>query len=148
MPAKSKKQRLAYLAGIIDGEGSITVSYRKRSGYPKRFPRASLAIYNTNLNLLYWIKSSFGGSVHVYKSRNHNWKPSGCINFGDVASAELLKKLLPFLVIKTEQAKILIAMQETKMPASSGRKLGVPESILKKRESLRVQLQTLNHRGN
>lgn len=133
----NKKLRLAYLAGLVDGEGSLTIS---------KCGAARLTVYNTNLELLGWARQHFGGSVHCYQRlSNPNWKPLGRWVLGNVATAELLKKLVPYLIAKREQANLLIQFQVTKIAATEGRKLGIPIDVVHHRERLRVKLSKLNN---
>jgi hypothetical protein len=61
---------LAYLAGIIDGEGCFTLHREKNS---HRFA-SQLQIGNTDLRLLEWVKTRFGGSVNFERRNNPRHK--------------------------------------------------------------------------
>lgn len=138
---------LAYMAGIVDGEGSITVSYRRRKQYGDVQARIGLSVYNSDMRLLHWIKQRFEGSIHVQQRLGH-WKPSGAWHLSDRSACSALKQLLPFLVIKSAQAELAIQFQATKMSPSQGCKSGLPQSIIEKRKVLVNKLKQLNRKGS
>ena len=138
---------LAYMAGIVDGEGSVNISYRRKKKYGDTQARVGLFVYNSDVRLLKWIQKRFHGSVHVYAARQPTWKPFGAWHASDLATMRVLELVLPFLVIKKDQAKIAIRFQKTKLPASLGRKNGVSISVAKLRRNLMVKLKKLNKRG-
>ena len=61
---------IAYTAGIVDGEGTITICvWKKDNG--KTFPYAIVQIFNTNYDLIDWLYSTFGGgSLHTVDRGN------------------------------------------------------------------------------
>lgn len=95
---------LSYLAGIVDGEGSI--------GFIKEI-RATISIYNTDENLMKWIVEKVGG---VAKPRGKNGrKPCFHWHLNSARNVYLLCiKLLPFLIIKKEKAEKVITFLEAK----------------------------------
>lgn len=52
--------KVAYLAGLIDGEG--TISFRK-NGYAQAQIQPYISVSNTDLEMLYFIQENFGGSI-------------------------------------------------------------------------------------
>ena len=51
----------AYMAGIVDGEGSISISRQSNS----KSYICQLAIVNTNRELIEWVCDNFGGSSTI-----------------------------------------------------------------------------------
>lgn len=98
------KYELAYLAGIIDGEGCFTIeidppkSYRKGTLYTCR-----LSIINTDERLKTWLVDKVGGKIHVRKDIAGR-KP--CYAWRAYANIldELLPKIIPFLICKKDEA--------------------------------------------
>lgn len=65
-----KKSEFAYLAGLVDGEGSICLV---RSSKTAKFRWPCLSISNTTPNIIDWCKQTFGGSVvHKPKKQVHH----------------------------------------------------------------------------
>ena len=99
--------KLAYIAGIVDGEGCISV--RKR-GIHGSLPLIS--VVNTNWEVLKLIKDTFGGSISIHNRPKteaskwcYIWRQS-CL-----PAAETLERLLPYLIVKKKHA--LLAIQLT-----------------------------------
>jgi len=96
---------LAYLAGIIDGEGTIGIYYHKgRNSY-----RVKIYVVNTYKPLIDWLGSVFGG--FVYQRTHKTWKTKYEWHLGEDAM-DLLKSLIPYLKIKKEQALTAIEFRE------------------------------------
>lgn len=85
---------LHYLAGIIDGEGSV----RFKKGRP------FVAVYNTDRRLMDWIVATVGGTITGKDLRGrqpgYQWTIAGA---NDVAA--LCVSIAPILKIKSEDAK-------------------------------------------
>lgn len=103
---------LAYLAGLIDGEGTISASISlNTSGYVA--VNKFLSIFNTNYKLMLWIQSRFGGKIYS-RDRADLWKTEHQIKWSPEEASEILKWVLPYLVIKSEQAELLILIHSYK----------------------------------
>ena len=96
----------AYLAGIIDGEGSLTI-VKNKSG--KLWP--ILSITQKNPQLLYWIKNTIGHGYICRRKRD--------IYHFYLRRQSLIKDLLglikPYLILKRKQAEILIQFCENRL---------------------------------
>jgi hypothetical protein len=86
-----------YIAGIIDGEGSIICIKSK----------VRVQIANTDMNMLYKIQRSLGfGSVSQYKERKPNWKKAGIYRTcNNNESRKLLELLNGKLIIKQDKCE-------------------------------------------
>ena len=147
---------LAYLAGLIDGEGSVIVNpYCPREG--QRFKQYNLRVLvvNTNKEILEWIKSIFGGGVYSH-GKPESIKHKQCYTWNiDAKKAEiLLREVFPYLKIKKPQAKVALEFRKTfnlskYIRYENGIHVGnkVPDNLLNKRSQLREELKSLNQRG-
>jgi len=138
----------AYLAGLIDGEGSICISEHGRSdrpGYKRRNIR--LQIYNTNAVVLAWLQARFGGTLYCVRSGSLKWKDQYSLTWAEEQIVDVLNSALPYLVIKREQADIALEYQAMKMPASAGRKNGHSQEASEIYQRLFARLRQLNKRG-
>ena len=98
------KKNLAYIAGLFDGEGCVVI--RK----DRKYFRLEVRITNTNRKVIDYIHSFFNGDVIVYDKGRY--KTCYNLRFADGKGAKFLKSVLPYLIIKKEQAKLGIEFQE------------------------------------
>ena len=129
---------LAYLAGLIDGEGTISCSVNKTAKNVLALQK-QLSIFNTNLLLVSWITSRFGGKVHS-RVRSEKWKEEHQVKWSATEAVVILELVLPYLVIKKEQAEIFIALHKTKSNS-------VSKETHEYRQRLCDRVQELNKRG-
>ena len=114
MKLTKDKSKLAYLAALIDGEGyfciSKTMIYDRNS---KPYPAFDLQIgvANTSVKLMKWLVSVFGQSYRPLSQRTNTFAKKVCYQWKIERreNQELFAlALLPYLVIKSEQAKLAI----------------------------------------
>lgn len=100
----------AYLAGLMDGEGCITIAFNKR---PK-FSNCDLTIqiYNTCQKTMQYVRKKLGGALNSKQNKPnricYRWQAS-CYE-----AEAVLKILLPHLRIKILQAKVALKFQKNK----------------------------------
>jgi hypothetical protein len=134
------KLKWSYLAGIVDGEGCVSLSAYHRTDNLDGQWRYSFAfsIVNTDLKLMKWLISNFGG-VYYTKGNGGNsnwkmsylWRPKGRRN-----TEQLLLALLPYLVVKREQA--LLGLEWVRLDG---------ENNPQKRLAMVEKMRLLNQRG-
>lgn len=100
----------AYIAGIIDGEGTVTIIHLKgnyiHSRTGKLEPR--IGIYNTNEELMRKLHTVLGGMFRTIKSRGH-WQVQYYLKIRNTQTIiNILEKVSPYLIVKKEQARILM----------------------------------------
>ena len=105
-----KQTDLAYVAGIVDGEGYIGISADHRKRNPSR-PcwRLRVSVTNTNEWLMQYLMFSFGGVISLKSS--HNIKPCYNWTLNRGKAADFLKLILPYLKLKRPQAELAIQFQ-------------------------------------
>jgi len=131
---------LAYTAGMVDGEGHIGLAPTASSFLP------ILVVTNTDERIIDWLVHRFGGSIHhherdngVHKAR-HNWRLHG------KHATTLLEKLLPYLVLKHDQAQLAMSFYAPGISFHHGARR-LPEQELERRKHLHSSLKALNKRG-
>lgn len=92
---------LAYLAGLIDGEGCIGFTRIRNQLIPR------LTITNTDQSIISDLKESFGGHIIMRPPHKLHWKASSHWVLQNGKSVELLEKCYKYLRIKKNQAKCL-----------------------------------------
>ena len=98
-----KECEKAYIAGIIDGEGSIMLQKFHKNEYPS--PCVSVA--STTLELLKWIKKTVGNGVIKHKKNYNIDKHKDCYSYVikyDMA-IKLLNEIYPYLIIEVKKRR-------------------------------------------
>lgn len=135
--------KLAYLAGIIDGEGSVNITYLEK----RREYRMRLYVVNTDIRLINWLSDNFGGLVYHAKRhtvKHPSWKEKyEWVYIPSKDKVGLLEELLPYMVVKPEQ--LSIAIEYLKTTSKPGIRIG--EEAKNIRKSLHAKLRILNSRG-
>ena len=136
----------AYLAGLIDGEATITVERpgKDKQGHWKA-PRVRIIVAMTNEAIIKWLKETLGGALYV-KPPTERHKASFQWTLNGRLAVQLLEKLLPYLRVKLPQAKVAIEFGLIRMGATQTRRRTDDE--LARLHSLKDQLLVLNKRGN
>lgn len=133
---------LAYLAGLIDGEGHIAINLRSGK---YRGHQALVKVTNTKRDLLVRIAEQFGATVQKERVRNH-WKPTTDIHWAARKAVNLLKVVQPYLVIKQEQCQVVLEFANTiRWPNAKARV--ITEDEWNRREFLRLQIRQMNKRS-
>ncbi|MGI0016753.1 MAG: hypothetical protein ACREBU_25295 [Nitrososphaera sp.] len=151
--AKSKlvtETELAWLAGLWDGEGSITIfTHKERNGAEKICP--TLLVVNTNESIIaeaVRILDALGTSFHVFerKMSNPKWKDSiqlNTRNTGYIKTA--LEAMLPYLIGKKPQAQLVLRYVNKKL----GQMIAAPGRTRYDSDdrSVQQQVQAMNRTG-
>jgi hypothetical protein len=100
----------AYLAGIIDGEGCITI--HRRTPKAKENPTYALfvEIANTSPALKKWLDERFPDRTyyrHITSAKPHHKQGYGWVLSGNRQVMIFLREIAPYLVIKREQAELV-----------------------------------------
>lgn len=111
--------RCAYLAGIVDGEGTIAIIANKR--WSKRrdkqyvYHRAVVCIANTDYKLRdYLISLNLGGLCYDHSPMKEGWKQSFQWSLTSSATVySFLKVIEPYLIIKKDKAIEVMEWLET-----------------------------------
>ena len=141
-----KEIDLAYVAGIIDGEGCIGLysnTHKYLNKHREIRPRYCLTVTvcNTNEELIKWFHSLFGGHLHYRKSKEEKWKPQWECKLSANKALDFLKLIYPYLRLKKPQAEIAFRFQERQQ----GHRLTDQELIIAASE--KVLMANLNKRG-
>lgn len=103
----------AYLAGIIDGEGTIQLSQASTRYNGGNNYKYMIRIYNTDTNLIEWIHERFSGNVRVHNrgkvGEAFGKKPIHMVDWRNVDDiGDILQGVMPYLVVKRDLAETLM----------------------------------------
>lgn len=116
----------AWLAAIIDGEGSIMLTRRKEGGDTYKKVRPVVSVSNTDVRLMDALKERTGtGSVYLHRrAPKENQKRDGYTWRLNASDQRIwIPRIRPFLVLKGEQADLLmeaLVLRETRTSVSGG----------------------------
>ena len=135
---------LAYLAGIIDGEGTLGVSkHKKERGH--HYPYLTIA--NTSFALIQLVHKLIGeGSVYEYKSRQPKWKASYEFALRGNGLRRFLPLIQEFLFLKRRQAELVSEMLRLTNRKDPTYVYKDPKR-LERREEIIEELHALNLKG-
>lgn len=148
----------AYLAGVIDSDGSITIERckdrRRDDGVVNYTLRVSLKM--TYSSVIDWVIERLGGYREVQnyteKMKNRNARPQYVLRLSGQKASRLCEMILPYMVAKKDRAQLGIDFAETKFDNTKrdkGRVLELPDDIRQARKIIYDKMKKSNSvRGN
>jgi len=151
MPVMSKLTA-AYLAGLIDGEGSLEI--RKKG----RKYEARIRVWMVNYELIKWLYDSFGGFLGKREFDNNCKTAYGWTIKGKKQVEPIIKKIRPYLKVKKNQAELIIKFLKTfdncsfvkvknKSEYHNGHHLELSDDAIENRDIFFYKMKELNRRG-
>ena len=144
----------SYMAGILDGEGCLSIgnfSGNRKNG--DRHYQTNLCVCSTDVILIDWIVSTFGGYKGTYTPKQMSRNGRKQVYRWQCSSDRLLhicEITHPYLTIKKRQAEILIAMRKTFTNSHNEkgkqRVQNLSKEILDLRQSYFIELRALHNR--
>jgi hypothetical protein len=142
-PKIMRPEEAAYCAGLLDGEGTITIVKHSRKvarlGY--RY-QAEVMVANTFYPVLeHFVQLCGNGRIVATYSKPHH-KPGYRVQFSPNQIRHVLPQLRPYLVVKAAQADLVLEFLGF---ATIGKHL--TDAEYQRTESLRTNVRALNKRG-
>jgi hypothetical protein len=142
----------AYFAGIIDGEGCVSIRKAECNRFEKS-PRysARITVGNTSRDLIEQLFLTFGGAV-TYRFGTTKKRPCWLWSLQSRKAREVIRAVRPYLVVKQHQADLLAEFVDN-FESFKGARPGhfggqrTSETELSRREALFVRMKTLNRVG-
>jgi hypothetical protein len=139
--------QIAYLAGLIDGEGCFYIGHVKQGKYGNGLQwHSMLKITSCDEELIIWLENIFGGS----KDSRYRWTSKQAFTrpvFNWQATGAMLDYLLPivmpYLIIKKKQCDVMMRYRLTSKNIGSKR---LPPEVTEKRLELLSEMRNLNSR--
>jgi hypothetical protein len=137
------KVNTQYVAGLIDGEGTVT--YLPRKSVKGNISYALIVdVSNTNRTVLEALKAKYGGSISVTKRAPpcktcYTWRVQSRL------ALRVLEEVFPYLIVKKKQAEILIPHCRAKRRNAGGKRR--PREFWEKERAIRQTIRSLNKRG-
>lgn len=146
---------LAYVAGLLDGEGSIGISLKKKGtvyirkkGYTRKTDKYSLHIQigNTNRKVIEWLKDIFGGQFQIVKHKDCRGEKFFAWHLYTNKAYNLLNCILPYMKIKRKQCELAVEFQKEIIKFKGCKH--IPKLSLSKRKTIKEYISFLNKNGN
>jgi len=112
-----EKTVLAYLAGMIDADGYITITRSIRKG--KNYFAAQIGIAGTKRQPHDLAASMWGGKVSTYIPKNPEHRPQHQWQRMGKSAVSVIESIYPYLLIKKENAELALELQEMVLEISS-----------------------------
>lgn len=144
---KLTETQKAYIAGMIDADGSVGIDRRTSESdkYPYNFAVRVLVV-NTDYDLILWLKKVIGAGC-AYKTEYRykpNWNTVHRYQLTNEKGVELLNQIIPYMIVKRERAE-LVASLPTRKTMCSKKGRSVENYALQ--NALYEQVSILNKRG-
>lgn len=131
--------QLGYIAGFLDGEGSIAIGKGRTHYSGKRVFYLRLSVHQVDRRPLDALAERYGGSLRLSTSHKPNpiweWVVSG------TTAAKVLAEVEPLLISKREQAQLALEFQSRKSThgnrATSGEELAAQEELYTRMRELK-----------
>jgi hypothetical protein len=148
--------QLAYMAGIMDGEGTFYIgNYSGNRLNGDKHYQTIIAIASTDQSLIGWLHNTFGGSTREYTPNQMAKNSRKQVYRWQATSNRLLhicEEIMPYLVIKKRQCEIMIEIRRTfhDLHNIKGRQhvQNLPKGVLELRQSLMEELRSLHSRSH
>lgn len=101
-----------YLAGLFDGEGHVSITWSRNSGYA-RSPKLCVKLTNSHLPVIETVKEMYGGHIYKVKKGKETYLQVYTISLTVEESKRFLHDLMPHLIIKKRQAELALEFSAT-----------------------------------
>lgn len=138
---------LAYIAGIIDGEGNIQIvkiKPGKKYGSINYTYELKVSVSNTDWRLVDWLRNKVGGFISTCKSEGK--KNAYKIGFSISIVDRLLPLVYNYMIIKKEQVDVAFEFRKT-FDTKHPRRKSTNSEVLSVRESLYRKMLDLHNSG-
>jgi len=138
---------LAYVAGMIDGEGCIHIHRMKHRGRRRETYTLMVTIANNSWDLLSHLRLRLSGCIDRSNAQRGRERTSYRLRFNGNNAAMLLEAVYPYLVLKSSHARIASEFQWRIRLRKTRKKAPLtPEEFYQMSDLKRVTTQ-LNRRG-
>lgn len=151
--ARGERRRitLEYLAGFMDGEGSVMITRSCVRNSKSVHYRARVSLTNTDRRVLEDIRDAFGGIFVKYPRQNDTWKTGYGLVWTEGMIRRLLPRLRPHLRLKQRQADHVLEFIDhvrSTVRTRNGRFFAPhPKYVMEFRDALYRRMRGLNMKG-
>lgn len=141
-------ETLAWMAGAIDGEGTIFISRtHPRQGSKNVRHVLIVRVGNADERFMAPFQRFFPGGRQTHRFNNGRWKSVHLWTLTGAKAASFLRGVRPHLVIKGEQADLGLEFYDEYRSFMKTGRHGVSSDEMTRRESLYERIRALNRKG-
>lgn len=105
-PIELEREEWAYISGLIDGEGTITIFRRKGKKYEELTPIFSLS--SIDKEIIYWLKEKLKcGTISLSKNKRENQRDTYIIRKSGFGILPILNGISPYTIIKKKNTILI-----------------------------------------
>lgn len=123
-----KETDIAYIAGLIDGEGYIGIKRRTALSNGRVNPsyQERIQIRMVDEPAIKFIAGTLGGNYYTEKPNAHKGRPLYCFQASDQIAVKILQTILPYLKVKRQVAEKVL---EFRIMRSNPEKIGIQTTM-------------------
>ena len=146
------KIKLGWMAGIIDGEGTISAFWVKPKKYKgnSRYLQVYIGVTNTDNKITEECrKITKMGGIYYRHLKHKIWNDWSCWRIRGESACKIAEIILPFLISKKVQAKVLLKWRNLERFVGYHKKntIAITQNAIKQRTKIYNQMMKLNKRG-
>ena len=136
----------AYAAGLIDGEGCISIAHRNERVF---YPRVDVGMGLKGLPALEKLMATYGGSIQVTRRQSQKWEEARAWRLFGRPLERFLMAILPHLILKREHARLALSLQQMidSLPRRPNGSALWTEKATKDAKAIRALMTELNRKG-
>lgn len=120
-------EQAAYIAGFVDGEGTIRVRISRRDGRDSNLSHGwhwQFEIFNTNLKVLEIIQEWTGvGAIYGREPRIFGHKESYQWSVFSLKALYVLQQIVPYLIVKKRRAELIVSLDAIRQSRKKGNRV-------------------------
>jgi len=120
---------------LIDGEGCISLAASRQRSRTYYNVRIDVGMTDKAMAVLEWLRLNYGGVINHFRKATEKWDSASTWRTFGARAACLLRRWMPYLVLKKEQARLAIWFEENK---------GISQ---KEKTRLHSEMKEMNRKG-
>lgn len=137
----------AYAAGLIDGEGSITLGPKLKGRYKSYVIQVGVEMSIKAITILNQMHKVYGGTMGINRQKGQKHSSTAAWRIFGSNAACFLYRVFPFLMLKQKQAEIVIKLLERREEVLENGTTAWTEARLKAFASETERIHALNAKG-
>jgi hypothetical protein len=146
---KPSKTDIAYLAGLIDGDGSVGIMRNKRARQSHGLYHPYIKVSGINEAMMWWAHIHFGGawnSNYPPSLKNRGYRQQYAVMWSYRKAMGIAKITLPHLIDKRRRAEIVVEWYENGASPLGGRGRWHLPAYQRRQEKLWTEMRSLQSR--